>query len=187
MLNTSSLLRLLRHFCVQASGSTLYALAIYLTAMLDIPGADNVQFRPGVAIPILCGALFGPTAGFVSGFAGNLIADQLLDWGWWPFWYFGNGLMGLAAGCYRPVSVDYSRLSVVLATVGRAAAGTAVGMAVASISELWVTQSSWSDILWVNFVPAFLSNTVNAALLVPLVLLIYGVLRESTASAPASA
>jgi energy-coupling factor transport system substrate-specific component len=186
MLNTSPQLRLLRHFGVMAIGSLLYALAIYWTAILDIPGADNVQLRPGVVIPILCGAFFGPFAGFVSGFAGNLAADQLLGWGWWPFWYIGNGVMGLAAGCFRPAKPDYSRLSVVSGVVARAAVGITVGMGLASISEIWVTQSSWNDVLWVNFLPAFLSNLVNAALLVPIILLIYAVLRESTTSAPAS-
>src|SRR5688500_436158 len=123
MFNASYQQRLLRHFGVMIIGSILYALAIYLTAILDIPGADNVQLRPGVAIPILCGAFFGPAAGFISGFAGNLAADQVLGWGWWPFWYIGNGVMGLAAGCFRPAKADYSRLSVVLGVVARATVG----------------------------------------------------------------
>jgi energy-coupling factor transport system substrate-specific component len=186
MLNTSPQSWLLRHFSVMVIGSVLYAFAIYLTALLDIPGADNVQLRPGIVIPILCGAFFGPAAGFVSGFAGNLAADQFLGWGWWPFWYIGNGVMGLAAGCFRPAKPDYSRLLVVLGVLTRAAIGITVGMGLASISEVWVTQSSWSDVLWVNFLPAFLSDLVNAALLVPIILLLYGVLRESTTSAPAS-
>ena len=185
MLATRLLHRLARHAGVAVIGAILYAFTIYLTAMLDIPGADNVQFRPGVAIPILCGILFGPVAGFVSGFAGNLAADQILDWGWWPFWYLGNGIMGLVAG-WRPASTNYSRLSSVFAAVARAIGGIALGMGMASVSEIWVTQSSWNDVVWVNFVPAFLSNSISTTLLVPLILLIYGVLRESTTSAPAS-
>jgi uncharacterized membrane protein len=80
-----------------------------LTSIIDIPGSDNVQLRPGVVIPIVCGALFGPVAGFVSGFAGNLIADQVLGWGFWPFWYLGNGLMGLAVGLFRQLDGSYTR------------------------------------------------------------------------------
>jgi hypothetical protein len=53
-------------------------------------------------------------------------------------------------------------------------------MAVASISEYWVTQSSWNEIVWVNFVPAFLSNLINAAIIVPIVLILYSMLYEST-------
>ena len=60
-----------------AGGSILYALSICLTSILAIPGADNVQLRPGVVVPIVVGALFGPAAGFTSGCAGNLAADQL--------------------------------------------------------------------------------------------------------------
>jgi energy-coupling factor transport system substrate-specific component len=160
-------------------GSAAYAISIYLTAILNIPGADNVQIRPGVVIPIICGALFGPAAGFVSGFVGHLLADQALGWGWWPFWYLASGVMGLASGLFRPASPDYSRLRTALVVVGRAAIGIAVGIGVAAISELWVTQSSWEDVLWVNFMPAFLFNLLNAAILVPIVLLFYGLWRSS--------
>jgi energy-coupling factor transport system substrate-specific component len=172
-------------FIASIVGACLYAVSIYLTSIVDIPGADNVQVRPGVVIPIVCGALFGPVAGFVSGFAGNLIADQALGWGFWPFWYLGNGLMGLAVGLFRPAGYNYARLRHVGAVLACAIVGIAVGMALASISELWVTQSSWDDVVWVNFVPAFLSNTLNAAILTPIVLLLYGILRDSTKLDPA--
>src|SRR5215212_628611 len=127
-------------------GSILYSIAIYLTSSIQIPSADNVQLRPGVAIPIICGALFGPIPGFVSGFVGNLVADWALDWGFWPYWYIGNGLMGLASGLFRPEYPDYRRFSTAFNVVVRAAAGIIAGMAVASISEHWVSQSSWSDV-----------------------------------------
>src|SRR5689334_6077484 len=113
MLNTRSYPGLLRHVGVIVVGSFLYALTIFLTAILNIPGSDNVQLRPGVAIPIVCGALFGPVVGFVTGLVGNLAADQFLGWGWWPFWYIGNGLMGAASGLFREEKPDYSRLSTV--------------------------------------------------------------------------
>jgi energy-coupling factor transport system substrate-specific component len=184
MLSTRSHPQVFRHISAMAAGSLLYALTIFLTAILNIPGSDNVQLRPGVAIPIVCGALFGPAAGFVSGFLGNLAADQFLGWGWWPFWYLGNGLMGLASGLFRPAKPDYSRLATVFGVVGRAAAGITIGMGIASISERWVTQSSWQDIWWNNFLPAFLSNLMNATILVPIILLLYGILRESTALDP---
>jgi energy-coupling factor transport system substrate-specific component len=166
-------------------GSCLYAVSIYVTSIIDIPGSDNVQLRPGVVIPIICGALFGPVAGFTSGFVGNMIADQALGWGFWPFWYVGNGLIGLAAGLFRPADCNYARLRHVGGVLARAIVGIGVGMALASISELWVTQSSWADVVWVNFLPAFLSNTLNAAILTPIVLLLYGILRDSTRLEPA--
>lgn len=161
-------------------GSCLYALSIYLTAVVDIPGSDNVQLRPGVVIPIVTGALFGPLAGFVSGCAGNLLADRALDWGFWPFWYLGNGLIGLAAGLIRPADGNYARLRPVSAVLGCSMAGIAIGMGLASFTEHWVTQSSWADVFLVNFMPAFVSNTINAIILTPIVLLSYGILREST-------
>jgi uncharacterized membrane protein len=160
-------------------GSAAYALSIYLTAILNIPGSDNVQLRPGVVFPIICGALFGPAAGFVSGFVGHLLADQVLGWGWWPFWYLGSGVIGLSSGMLRPPAPNYARLRTALVVVARAAVGITIGMAIAAVSEYWVTQSSWEDVLWVNFLPAFLSNLLNAAILVPIVLLFYGLWRSS--------
>ena len=180
MVTSSWLGRAMKQAGLMAAGSTLYAAAIYLTALVYIPGADNVQLRPGVAIPILCGALFGPAAGFVTGFLGNLVADQVLGWGFWFYWYIGNGIMGLAAGMFRPPTSAYSRATAIGLVVGRAALGILIGMAVASISEYWVTQSSWNEIVWVNFVPAFLSDLINAAIIVPIVLILYSMLYEST-------
>jgi energy-coupling factor transport system substrate-specific component len=180
MLAWSWLRPAMKQIAIMVAGSALYAVAIYLTSILNIPGADNVQLRPGVAIPILCGILFGPVAGFVTGFVGNLAADQFLDWGFWIYWYIGNGIMGLVAGLFRPPPTAYPRPQAIFLVVGRAAVGIMIGMAIASISEYWVTDSSWNDIVWVNFVPAFLSNLINAAIIVPIFLVLYGVLREST-------
>ena len=179
MLRSSWVRRAMKQSAIMLTGSALYAIAIYLTAIVNIPGADNVQLRPGVAIPILCGALFGPAAGFVTGFVGNLAADQFLGWGFWFYWYVGNGIMGLAAGLFRPPATIYPRAQAIVLVVGRAALGILIGMAIASISEYWVTASSWNDIVWVNFVPAFLSNLINAVIIIPIVLVLYGVLRES--------
>lgn len=172
--------RLLALVGVMIIGSLLYALAIYLTSVLNIPGASNVQLRPGIVVPIVCGALFGPAAGFVSGFVGSLVADHILGWGWWVFWYLGNGLMGLASGLFRPPDADYSRLAPVAGVVARAIAGIAVGMGIASASEHWVTRASWNDVLVGNFLPAFFSNLMSAVILVPIILLFYGVLLEAT-------
>ena len=180
MLTSSTRQRWIITIVAAVAGAALYGFSIYLTAALDIPVADNVQVRPGVAIPVVCGALFGPLAGFAAGFAGNFAADRLLGWGFWPFWYIGNGILGLAGGMFRGTKPNFARLSTVASVTGRAVAGIFIGMAIASISELWVTQSSWSDVVYVNFLPAFLSNTVNVVILVPIILLIYGLLYEST-------
>jgi len=171
--------RLLSRFGPSIVGSILYAIGIVLTGILDIPGAANVQVRPAVAIPIVCGAFFGPFAGFVSGFVGNLVADQVLGWGWWPFWYLGSGIIGLAPGLLRPTNADYTRLGTIGAVLLRAAIVITVCMAAAALSEHWVTRSSWDEVFWSNFLPAFLSNLVNAMILVPILLLLYGFFRDS--------
>jgi uncharacterized membrane protein len=164
---------------VAIAASGLYALSIAMTGVLVIPGADNIQLRPGVIIPIVCGVFFGPVVGFLVGAVGTLIADSALGWGWWPFWYVGSGCMGLASGLMHDPDARFQRLSAVLPVMTRAAVGIVAGMALASLSEYWVTQSSWHDIVWVNFVPAALSNLVTAGILLPIGLLLFGHLHNA--------
>ena len=64
---------------------------------IDLPGLHNLNFRPGVVVPVLAGILLGPIAGFAVGAAGTLVADGLtfgISWNW----AIGNGLIGLIAG-----------------------------------------------------------------------------------------
>ncbi|TMF59653.1 MAG: hypothetical protein E6I16_08880 [Chloroflexi bacterium] len=77
--------------------AALYTAVSLLPNPIDLPGLHNLNFRPGVVVPVLAGILLGPIAGFAVGAAGTLVADGLtfgISWNW----AIGNGLIGLIAG-----------------------------------------------------------------------------------------
>src|SRR5437870_9765410 len=86
-----------RAMIFSAIGAALYAAVSLLPNPIDLPGLHNLNFRPGVVVPVLAGILLGPIAGFFVGAAGTLVADGLtFDTSW--NWAIGNGLIGLIAG-----------------------------------------------------------------------------------------
>ncbi len=52
-------------------GTLLYAMITVPLNLLIMPGTELVAFRPSVVVPMLMGFLFGPLAGFLTGFLGN--------------------------------------------------------------------------------------------------------------------
>jgi energy-coupling factor transport system substrate-specific component len=156
-----------------AIGAALYGVLAALTNVLAIPGTGNVSFRPAVAIVFLFGLAFGPIVGFITGALGNTLADLLSGYGFWPWWGLGNGLMGLVAGLFMPLMTDYRRLRDL--GIGEIAVilGAAVGMIVASLSEIWVSGADMTTVLVANFWPAFLSNIVYGLILTPILLIAY--------------
>jgi len=86
-----------RAMIFSAIGAALYAAVSLLPNPIDLPGLHNLNFRPGVVVPVLAGILLGPFAGFFVGAAGTLAADGLTFGFSWN-WAVGNGLIGLIAG-----------------------------------------------------------------------------------------
>ena len=80
-------------------GAALYGVLswIFNGTVFAVPSVSQVAVRPGIAIPVLFGYLFGPVVGFFTGLVGNTIGDLLSGWVS-PQWSFGNGLIGLIAG-----------------------------------------------------------------------------------------
>jgi uncharacterized membrane protein len=80
-------------------GAALYGVIswIFNGTVFAVPSVSQVAVRPGIAIPVLFGYLFGPVVGFFTGLVGNTIGDLLSGWVS-PQWSFGNGLIGLIAG-----------------------------------------------------------------------------------------
>ena len=78
-----------------AAGSAAYAALNLLTEQVSVPGLEVV--RPGIAVPVLCGLLFGPFVGLAVGFLGSTGSD-LLTFGFYWNWSLGNGWVGMVAG-----------------------------------------------------------------------------------------
>lgn len=162
-----------REVVFAAIGAALYAVLGYATNVLQLPGAGNVAIRPAVVIPMFFGVAFGPIVGFITGFVGNILADLLSGYGFWFWWDLGNGLMGLIPGLIAASIVDYKALKSILMAELFVIIGVAVGMGVASISEMWVSGADINTVIFANFIPAFVSNIVNGLILLPILMVAY--------------
>lgn len=162
-----------REVVFAAIGAALYGVLSFATNMLQIPAAGNVAIRPGIVIPLFFGVAFGPLAGFLTGFLGNILGDLLSGYGMWIWWDLGNGLIGLVVGLCAGMMVNYKSLKDILIAELFVVLGCAVGMGVASISEMWVSGVDLSTTLAINFVPAFLGNVVNGLILTPILMIAY--------------
>ena len=162
-----------REIVFAAIGAALYGVLSYATNLLQIPGAANVSFRPAVALVFFFGLVFGPWVGLFTGLVGNTLADLASGYGFWFWWGLGNGLMGFVAGLIGAGIVNFRSLSTILKGWIAVILGAAIGIGVASISEMWVSGADWKAVVTFNFVPAFLSNIVNGLIIVPILLVAY--------------
>lgn len=169
-----------REVVYAAIGAALYGLFSYLTNVLQIPGAANVSIRPAIAIPMFFGVAFGPIVGFIAGAVGNSLSDALSGYGFWPWWSFGNGLIGLFPGLIYKSIQNFKSGSDIFKAELMVVVGAFVGMAVASLSEIWVSGIDFATAVSLNFVPAFLSNIVNGLILVPILMIAYSPIASRT-------
>ncbi|MEL7644703.1 MAG: ECF transporter S component [Anaerolineaceae bacterium] len=161
-----------------AIGAALYAVLAYATNMIQLPGAGNVSFRPAVVIPMFFGIAFGPVVGFIAGFVGNILADLLSGYGFWFWWDLGNGLLGLVPGLIFPLIQDYRASKSILLAELFVVLGSAVGMGVASLSEMWVSGADMNTVIFANFLPAFIPDVLNGLVLVPLLMIAYAAVTQ---------
>ena len=162
-----------REVVYAALGAALYAVLAMATNWLQLPSAGNVAFRPAVAIPMFFGVAFGPIVGFIAGFLGNIISDQLSGYGFWFWWDLGNGLMGLVPGLVAAAITVYNSQSSIIKAVGMCILGVLIGMGVASISEMWVSGADINTVIFGNFIPSVIPNLINGVILVPLLMIAY--------------
>jgi len=162
-----------REVVFAAIGAALYGVLSALTNILQIPGAANVSVRPAVAIVFFFGLAFGPVVGFITGFLGNIIADLLSAYGFWIWWDIGNGLMGLVAGLFYITMTDFRSLKDIIFAEIAVVLGAAVGMFVASISEMWVSGVDFATAIASSFTPSFLTNIFWGLILTPILMVAY--------------
>lgn len=162
-----------REVVFAAIGAALYGLLGFATNMLQIPSAGNVAIRPAIVIPMFFGVAFGPLVGLIAGFLGNIIADLLSGYGFWLWWDVGNGIVGLVPGLVAGMMVNYKGVKDIVIAEITVVVGSALGMFVASISEMWVSGLDFAAAMSMNFVPAFVSDIVNGLILLPILMVAY--------------
>jgi len=162
-----------REVVYSAIGAALYGLLAFATNFLQLPSAGNVAIRPAVAIPMFFGIAFGPIVGFITGFLGNIIGDLLSGYGFWIWWDLGNGLIGLVMGLFMPLMTNYRAIKdIIFAEIG-VVVSSAIGMGLASISEMWVSGLNFATAITANFLPAFITDIVMGLILVPILMVAY--------------
>ncbi len=162
-----------REVVFAAIGAALYAVLSALTNFAQIPAAGNVAVRPAVSIVFFFGLAFGPWVGLITGLLGNIFGDLLSNYGFWPWWDLGNGLMGLVAGLFAGRMTSYRAVMDIVWAEIAVVVGAAVGMFVASVSEIWVSGITFAVTMVQNFMPSFLANIVNGLILTPILLIAY--------------
>jgi energy-coupling factor transport system substrate-specific component len=162
-----------REVVYAAIGAALYGVLSYATNILQIPGAGNVAIRPAIVIPLFFGLAFGPVVGFITGFLGNIIGDLLSGYGFWVWWDLGNGLMGLIMGLAMVEVAQFRTGKGILRAEIFVLISVAVGIAVASISEMWVSGADMNAVIYFNFLPSFITNIVNGLILLPVLMYAY--------------
>jgi len=161
-----------------AIGAALYGVLSWVFNFLQLPASGNVAFRPAVVIPLFFGIAFGPIVGFITGFLGNIIGDLLSGYGFWIWWDLGNGLIGLVAGLCAGMMVDYKRTKDLVTAEIFVVLACAVGMFVASVSEMWVSGLNFATAMTTTFVPAFVTNIINGLILTPLLMIAWSAIRS---------
>ena len=161
-------------------GAALYAVFNVIFNVLAIPGAMGVSVRPSVCIPMFFGFVFGPIVGFFTGFIGNIISDAISWGGFWWNWDIGNGLLGLIPGLaytmYKREELG-ERKTLVLSAI-MAAIGSIIGMAFASLTDIWVSAMTLEAVITTEFIPAGLTDLVNGVILTPILVKAYASARR---------
>jgi hypothetical protein len=103
---------------------------------------------------------------------GDLVTEQ----GFWPWWGLGYGLLGFLPGLAWPGLRNYRRAAEILKVEGLLVLGAAIGMGLASVSEVWVSHLSFAETVKTYFLPEFLSNTLTGLVFVPVLMIGYAAL-----------
>ncbi|NLT37153.1 MAG: ECF transporter S component [Methanomassiliicoccus sp.] len=161
---------------VVAIGSLLYAIITVRLNVLIMPGTELTAVRPSVVVPMLIGFLFGPRAGFLTGFLGNVLGDVVTfnDF-FWP-WDIGNGIMGAVPGLAYVLLDRERRLgrTGLLWAPPLAVAGAVLGMGFAVPLDLYMGLTvNTVQQAWTVFVSAAATDALNGAVLLPILVLIY--------------
>ena len=156
-----------------AIGAALYAGLSWFTNYLQLPAAGNISFRPAVAVLIFFGVAYGPIVGLLAGFIGNTLGDLASGYGFYWNWSLGNGLMGMVPGLIMTTITDFKARNQIIKAVGWGTLGVAVGMLFASLTEMFTSGIDLNTAVVGYFVPVFIGNFVNVAVLLPILMIAF--------------
>lgn len=158
-----------------AIGAALYAIFNWISFAIQIPGAESVSVRPHYGLLTFFGFAFGPVVGFLTGFVGNVVGDQLTGWGAFtsPHWSLANGLAGMITGLFpiwmasRMTSVGSKALTAAVAGV----VATVIGFLVIFLGLVLTPELDFNTILTTEYIPVVIANSIAAAIVTPILVL----------------
>jgi energy-coupling factor transport system substrate-specific component len=140
-----------------------------------IPNAASglITLNPGIILPLFCGITSGPIAGLLVGGAGNALSDLISYHTFYWNWDLGYALIGFLAGFSFLFTVRFSKraFTILIAEIVCLSAIT-IGIGFAALSDILVIQINISAAAS-EFLYAFVTDTINGLILLPIVLLIY--------------
>jgi energy-coupling factor transport system substrate-specific component len=158
-----------------AIGAALYAVFNWISFAIQIPGAESVSVRPHYGLLTFFGFAFGPIVGFLTGFVGNVVGDQLTGWGAFTSWHWSlaNGFAGLIAGLF-PIWMASRMTSVGSKALVAAVAGvvaTIVGFLLIFLGLIVTPEMDFNAILTTEYIPVVIANSIAAAIVTPILVL----------------
>lgn len=164
-----------------AIGAALYGVLGLFDFLL--PGTSNVSVRPAFGLVTFFGYAFGPIVGFLAGFVGNAVTDQLHGYGLLTYWNWSvaNGLVGLIAG----LGTMYLGQMATGSISSRAMAGAIAGVVAAAVgflfafSDIVVGGSSFSAVLTTEYIPVVIADVLTAAIITPILVYAWEPVKQS--------
>lgn len=165
-----------------AIGAALYAVFNFISFGFVLPGTQEVNIRPHYGLLTFFGFAFGPVVGFLTGFIGNVVGDQLTGWGAFTSWHWSlaNGVAGLLAGV-----LGVSFASRITSTGSRATwaavAGviaTVVGFLLVFLGLIVTPELDFNTILTTEYIPVIVANSIAAAVVTPILVLAWEPIKE---------
>ena len=158
-----------------AIGAALYAVFNWISFAIQIPGAESVSVRPHYGLLTFFGFSFGPIVGFLTGFVGNVVGDQLTGWGAFTSWHWSlaNGAAGFIAGLF-PIWMASRMTSVGSKALTAAVAGviaTIVGFLLIFLGLIVTPEMDFNAILTTEYIPVVIANSIAAAIVTPILVL----------------
>jgi energy-coupling factor transport system substrate-specific component len=171
-----------RTIVYSAIGAALYAVFNWLSFAFVLPGTQEVNIRPHYGLLTFFGFAFGPIVGFLTGFVGNVIGDQLTGWGAFTSWHWSlaNGVAGMLAGVLavwlagRTDSLaGRALMSAVVAVIA-----TVIGFLLVFLGLILQPELGFNTILTTEYIPTIVANSIAAAIVTPILVLAWEPLRE---------
>lgn len=150
-----------------------YGVANYLSGKYYLPGCSFAELRPQVTLPMFMGVLYGPWAGFFTGGLGDMLGYAISGKGllFAPYWSLANGLMGFIPGLlqyWNPEKItsigSFGKLLFLLLAASSAPFTLAIG------AEIGLGNITFHNALFQLFLPIFITDTLWAFMLVPLLM-----------------